>query len=260
MSKELFNKANAGVHEFPRILAHRGMRDVYTENGIMAFQYALDHGLTGFETDFRMTADGVIVVMHDSDIKRTTTGEGVIEKMTLAQLKQVKLNNSDETVPTADELLSLFDNRKDFYIELEMKARYGELYSTERMDDYLKKLHAIAEKHLSKGFYLLTCFDHDVLRHAKELFPEVNTGLICGGLRQEDIDAAINLGCFGLSPTFEGTDQALVEKAIAAGLAINLWHSETLDLWKEAKARGAVVSTNNHPVDVLQAIKANGLY
>ena len=260
MDKEQFNKANAGVHEFPRILAHRGMRDVYTENGVLAFQYALDHGLTGFETDFRMTADGEIVVMHDSDIKRTTTGEGVVEQMTLAQIKQYKLNNSDETVPTADELLSLFDNRQDFYIELELKPRYGELYSTERMDEFLNKLHAIAEKHLSKGFYLFTCFDHDILRRVKELFPEVNTGLICGGLRQLDIDAAVNLGCFTLSPTFDDTDQALVEKAIAAGLVINLWHSETLELWKEAKARGASVSTNNHPVDVLNAIKENGLF
>jgi glycerophosphoryl diester phosphodiesterase len=198
--------------------------------------------------------------MHDSDIKRTTTGEGAIEKMTLADLKKVKMINSDETVPTADELLSLFDNRKDFYIELELKPRYGELYSPERMDDFLNKLYAIAEKHLSNGFYLFTCFDHDVLRRTKELHPDIHTGLICGGLRQLDVDAAINLGCLGLSPIFEGTDQALVEKAIAAGLAINLWHSETLDLWKEAKARGAFISTNNNPVKVLQAIKDNGLF
>ena len=73
--------------EFPRILGHRGTREMFTENGIKAFEYSLANGITGFETDFHITADGVVVVMHDYDIKRTTTGEGVVETMTLEELK-----------------------------------------------------------------------------------------------------------------------------------------------------------------------------
>ena len=129
-------------HEVPRLLAHCGGNEKFPENGMKGFEYSLANGVTGFETDFRMTGDGVIIVIHDSDLKTTTTGEGAVEHMTLEEIKKVKLKNSDESVPTAEEVFSLFDSRKGFFIELEMKARYGELYSFERMDEYLEKLHA----------------------------------------------------------------------------------------------------------------------
>ena len=152
------------VHEEPRLLAHCGNMEKFTENGKMAFEYSLANGVTGFETDFRMSGDGVIIVIHDSDLKSTTNSEGIVEHMTLAEIRKAKLKNSDEPVPTAEEIFSLFDNRSGFYIELEMKARYGELYSFERMDEYLEKLHALAVKHLSNGTFIFTSFDVPMLK------------------------------------------------------------------------------------------------
>ena len=245
--------------EFPRILGHRGTLEMFTENGIKAFEYSLANGITGFETDFHITADGVVVAMHDYDIKRTTTGEGVVETMTLAQLKLCKLKNSDETIPTADELFALFDQRRDFYFELEMKARYGEYYDETRMDDYINKLYASAAAHLSRGTYVFTCFDTRILKRVKQLHPDAKVGLIAGGLTQALVDAAIDAQCYSIAPTLNGTEQALVDAAKAAGLKVNLWHSETLELWKKARDMGAAVSTNNHPVAVLQALREAGL-
>ena len=246
-------------HEIPRILAHRGTLEAFTENGLMAFKYAMENGLTGFETDFHLSADGHLIVMHDNDIKRTTNGEGIVEKMTLEQIKSFKLKNSDEQSPTAEELFELFADMEDFYIELEMKPRYGELYSPERMDEFLNKLYALAAKKLSKGTYVFTCFRIPVLKRMMEFHPDAKIGLIGEGLTQEMIDAAVDVGCYSIAPTFDDTEQALVDKAIAAGLKVNLWHSETPELWKKARDMGATVSTNNHPVAVLNAIKAEGL-
>ncbi len=245
--------------EFPRILGHRGTQEVFTENGIKAFEYSLANGVTGFETDFHLTADGVVVVMHDYDIKRTATGEGVVETMTLAELKLFKLKNSDETIPTADELFELFDHRRDFYFELELKARYGEYYDESRMDEYINKLHASAAAHLSHGTYVFTCFDTRILKRIKQLHPDAKVGLISGGLTQALVDAAIDAQCYSIAPTLAGTEQALVDAAKAAGLKVNLWHSETLELWKKARDMGADVSTNNHPVAVLKAVREAGL-
>ena len=253
------NNGNVSRHEMPRILGHRGTAEAFTENGIMAFTYALSHGITGFETDFHLSADNEVIVMHDNDIRRTTNGEGIVEKMTVAKLKRFKLKNSDETIPTADELFSLFDPLKDFYIELEMKAAYGELYSPERMDIYLDKLFAVANAHLSNGNFMFTSFDSAVLKRMKERHPEAKIGRISGPLTQEKLDEALRLGCYCIAPTFDGTPKSLVDQAKAAGLKVNLWHSETLELWKQIRDMGADVSTNNHPVAVLQAIRENGL-
>ena len=245
--------------EFPRILGHRGTREMFTENGIKAFEYSLANGITGFETDFHITADGVVVVMHDYDIKRTTTGEGVVETMTLEELKSFKLKNSDETIPTADELFELFDNRRDFYIELELKARYGEYYDESRMDEYINKLYASAATRLQNGTYIFTCFDISILKRVKHLHPAANIGFIVGGLTQAQVNAAIDAQCYCISPTLDGTEQAMVDAAKAAGLKVNLWHSETLELWKKARDMGADFSTNNYPVAVMKALREAGL-
>ena len=246
-------------HEYPRVLAHRGTSEAFTENGLMAFKYAIENGATGFETDFHLSADGHLVVMHDNDIKRTTNGEGIVEKMTLAQLKSYKLKNSDEQIPTAEELFELFADMDDFYIELELKPRYGELYTPERMDEFLDKIYALAVERLSRGTFVFTCFRVPILKRMKELHPDAKVGLIGSGLTQEMLDAAVETGCYSIAPTLDGTSQDLVDKAIAAGFKVNLWHSETLELWKKARDMGASVSTNNFPIAVIKAIREAGL-
>ena len=249
------NSPTCSNHEVPRLLAHRGAAEAATENGLQAFKYAIENGITGFETDFRLTADGEVVVMHDSDIQRTTTGSGLVEELTLAQIKSVKLKNTDEQVPTADELFSLFDNLEGFYLELEMKARYGQYYSQERMDEYLNKLYAAAKRHLSGCCVVFTCFDDTVLRRLKELHPDAKIGIICGGLTPEIVSKTLALGCYSCAPTLKGTPQALVDQLKHEGIMINLWFSDTLELWHQIRDMGADVSTCNHPVDVLKAIR-----
>ena len=242
-------------HEIPRILAHRGAIDFFPENGLKGFRFAIEKGITGFETDFRMTADGMLMVMHDSDIQRTTTGFGILETMTFNELRKVRLKNSEEFIPTAEELLTLFEPLDDFYLELEIKPRYGELYSPARMDEFLDKLYQCAVNHLKDGCFAFTCFDTRILKRMKERHPQAITGLIIGGLAEADIADALEAGCYSISPTLDGTSQKLVNQAKAAGLKINLWHSDTLKLWCQARDMGADYSTNNHPVQVLQAIR-----
>ena len=241
--------------EIPRILAHRGAIDFFPENGLAGFRFAIENGLHGFETDFRLAADGTLMVMHDSEIDRTTTGSGCLEKMTLAELKAVRLKGSDERIPTADELLALFEPLDDFYLELELKPRYGELYSPARMDEFLDKLYERAQRHLKDGCYVFTCFETDILRRMKERHPQAGTCLITEGLAEKDIISALKSRCYWISPTLVGTSQELVDRAKAGGLKVNLWHSDTLELWQKARDMGADYSTSNHPVQVLQAIR-----
>ncbi len=241
-------------HEFPRLLAHCGNNEKFTENGKMAFEYSLANGATGFETDFRMSADGVIMVIHDSSTARTTDTDIIVEHSTLADLKKVKMRNSDESIPTAEEIFLLFEQRKGLYIELEMKARYGELYSSERMDEYLEKLYALAVKHLYNSTFIFTCFEVPILKRMKELHPDAKVGIISGGLTQELVDAAISVGAFSIAPTLKGTSKELVDKAKAAGMNVNLWHAENMELWNQAREMGADVCTTNHPVALLKEI------
>lgn len=69
--------------------AHRGGGKLWPENTRCAFEGALRLGCTHLETDVRMTRDGHVVIMHDSDISRTTSGAGCVSQLLWRDLQEV---------------------------------------------------------------------------------------------------------------------------------------------------------------------------
>ena len=56
----------------PTLVGHRGARGEAPENTLASFQVALEAGVTEMELDVRLSADGHLIVLHDSDVTRTT--------------------------------------------------------------------------------------------------------------------------------------------------------------------------------------------
>lgn len=73
----------------PRVFAHRGDSANYPENTLEAFLSATRKGADAIETDVRLTLDGHIVVSHDERVERNTDGSGIVEKMTLEEIKRL---------------------------------------------------------------------------------------------------------------------------------------------------------------------------
>lgn len=63
-------------HEHPIRFAHRGSRELWPENTMVAFQGAVDLGYRYIETDVHVTRDGRVVMFHDDDLERLTDGSG----------------------------------------------------------------------------------------------------------------------------------------------------------------------------------------
>lgn len=73
----------------PLMIAHRGGAGIYPENTLYAFERARDSGVDVIELDVRRTSDGTLVVMHDSDVQRTTDKTGAVAEMTLDEVKKL---------------------------------------------------------------------------------------------------------------------------------------------------------------------------
>lgn len=73
----------------PLVIAHRGGAGLGPENTLYTFTRARSLGVDVLEMDAQVTADGVLVIMHDSTLDRTTDGNGPINRLTLAQLKKL---------------------------------------------------------------------------------------------------------------------------------------------------------------------------
>ena len=66
-----------------KIHAHRGASSHYPENTMAAFYAARDLGADAIEFDVHLTEDGHLVVVHDYDLARTTSGAGYVFESSL---------------------------------------------------------------------------------------------------------------------------------------------------------------------------------
>jgi glycerophosphoryl diester phosphodiesterase len=115
----------------PLVIAHQGGDDVRPGDTLPAFQHAVDIGADVLEMDAHITKDGHIVLMHDEQVDRTTDGTGLIEEMTLEELKRLDAaykwttDNGETysyrghgvTVPTLEELFQKFPQMR-YVIEI----------------------------------------------------------------------------------------------------------------------------------------------
>lgn len=73
------------------ICAHRGFTRSAPENSLQAVLDAIEAGFEAVEIDVRHTKDGELVLMHDATIDRTSNGRGMVEELSSAGLKTVRL-------------------------------------------------------------------------------------------------------------------------------------------------------------------------
>jgi glycerophosphoryl diester phosphodiesterase len=106
--RELFRYTSESLHF---VSAHRGgPRQNFPENCIATFENTLQHTFAIMEIDPRYTKDGAIVVHHDATLERTTTGKGRVAELTLQELKELRLKDTEGVVtefqiPTLDDVL-----------------------------------------------------------------------------------------------------------------------------------------------------------
>ena len=98
--------------------AHRGLHGHgVPENSMAAFQAALEHGY-GIELDVHLLKDGNLAVMHDSLLNRTTGQAGRIEDLTTEDLKNYRLEGTEETIPEFMDVLTLYNGKAPLIVEL----------------------------------------------------------------------------------------------------------------------------------------------
>lgn len=101
-------------------IAHRGLHDAErTENGLLAFKNAREHNLA-FELDVHITTDNKLIVCHDSELKRTTGKEGIIEHLSSDYIRENYRLLDGEVVPTLKEVLE--ENNEQVPIVIELKV------------------------------------------------------------------------------------------------------------------------------------------
>ena len=115
-------------------VGHRGASAYAPEHTFVAYDLALEQGADYIEIDLQMTADGVLVALHDKTLNRTADApdgvperycRGLVSKKTLAQIKMCDAGSwfspeyADETaqIPTLEEIFHKYGTSVNYYIE-----------------------------------------------------------------------------------------------------------------------------------------------
>jgi glycerophosphoryl diester phosphodiesterase len=103
--------------------AHRGLHGGRViENSRAAFERAIAAG-HGIELDVQASSDGQAMVFHDYELERLAGRDGLVVAMKAAELQEVRLTGTDETIPALAEILALIAGRAALLIEVKMPER-----------------------------------------------------------------------------------------------------------------------------------------
>lgn len=233
----------------PLVIAHQGGDGVWPGDTMFAFENAVQIGADVLEMDAHMTKDGQIVLMHDETVDDTTDGTGLIEDLTLDQLKELDAayewsNDEGKTfpyrdlgiqVPTLAELFQKFPQMR-YLIEIKL---------TENPMD--KPVCDLIRQFNMQAKVIVASFHDEAMRNFRDACPEVATSASRGEVTKFVLLGKIFLSGFvmpgyqSLQPPYDPKEsmnipimtERLVHEAHAKNIKVEPWTVNDPELMKQ---------------------------
>lgn len=163
------------------LYAHRGLHDNQSEapeNSLKAFAKAVEQGY-GIELDVQLTKDLIPIILHDYTLKRACGVDKKAAELTYEELKEYRLFQSQEKIPTLSEALELVNGRVPLIIELKIPWSPNTLCEevTKLLKDY-------------NGVYCIESFNPLGLMWFKKHCPQVVRGQLATDFVKEKIEGS----------------------------------------------------------------------
>jgi len=206
------------------ITGHAGYSQVYPGNTMLALRKAYEEGCNGIEFDVRTSSDGVLCLMHDETVDRTTDGTGYIHEMTWAEIQQLDAGSwygaqfAGERVPSFEEVLDYFKDKPAFlFPEIEYHPSYWNIAAKAADMIHAKQM----DHQVSIG-----CFTKEATVQALRRNPYIK-GVMTSSSGSPDIASLITTakasGISQLAVIYTSIDTTMVSAIHAAGLEISAW-------------------------------------
>ncbi len=230
--------------EGPLVIAHQGGEGLRPSNTMASFQNAMDLGVDVLEMDVHSTADGVLVLIHDDTVDRTTDGTGRVNDLTFAEIQQLDAGNywTDDDgqtypyrgqgirIPALEEILTVFSGMP---VNIEIKQVEPPIAGD--LCDMLKRYEMTDRA-------LIASFHSEPLQTFRELCPTVATSMLESEIRTFYVLNRVGLGSLYTPPgeafqvpessgSIEILTQPFVDGAHGNNIAVHAWTiNETADM------------------------------
>lgn len=216
-------------------IAHRGASGYAPESTRAAFERAIALGADATESDVQLSADGALVLFHDSNVDRTSDGRGPLADHTLAELRALDIGGwygatfAGERILTVDEALDAYLPRLPFALELKdprVAVPLARLLQARGVGDRVT----------------LRSSSWGALLDARAILPAIACGLLTVTLDEDLIARSVRRGFAEVYPVIDRLTARRVALAHDAGLrvfATSLGRRDQLERLFETGADGA---------------------
>ena len=175
----------------PKLIGHRGVKNLKPENTLESITKALDLGLECVEIDVKVSKDNIPLLLHDDTLDRTTNGSGLACDFTFDQINQLDAgyyfykSKTDIRVPSLSSVLNLI-KRKQKYLNIELKPNKN--YEELNVKNTLHEINTISyDRIYFSSFDLASCV---IL---KDHAPYLQCGFLNDDFTKFNIDETIDI-------------------------------------------------------------------
>ncbi|MEU6544739.1 glycerophosphodiester phosphodiesterase family protein [Streptomyces sp. NPDC046859] len=212
-------------------IGHRGVMGLEPENTLRSFVAAQQAGLDVIELDLHLSKDGALVVMHDTDVDRTTDGTGAIADKTLAELRTLDAGRG-ERVPVFEEVLDA--------VRTPLQAEIKDVAAARALAEVINQRDLVSRVEVSS-------FHDDAVAEIARLVPGVRTALIASRYGTDVVDRAVAAGAATVCLNIRRLTLEVVEHARKADLRIIGWVVNTQDHLRLVRALELDGATTDYP-------------
>lgn len=204
---------------YQRFVAHRGAGLSAPENTLAAFQHGFDMGYRMFECDAKISADGVVYLLHDATLDRTTNAQGPAHHYVWDEIRQLDAGSwhsewfAGSGIPSLEQVAK-FCIERNCLLNIEIKPSPG--------FEFLTGSHVARQ---AMEFWsgqqvlpLITSFKRDALQSAMISAPQLPRGLLMHELSEDWHDAVKAMQCKAVACHYPVYTQSLVQEFQEHGL------------------------------------------
>ena len=218
--------------KLPKLIGHRGVKDLCPENTLESILKALDLGLSFVEIDVKISKDRVPILLHDDTLDRTTNGSGLAIDYDYENIKKLDAGkffykeNTNIFIPKLEDILSFCANNNG---NLNIELKPNKNFEKENVYQIYKII-----KNINQIDIFFSSFDMISILEISKLYPQSIRSFLLDDFKEYNIDDLINISInhdlkiCGLNIDIVTTD--IIKKIKESNIAITVYSDKNINL------------------------------
>ena len=218
--------------KLPKLIGHRGVKDLCPENTLESILKAFDLGLSFVEIDVKISKDRVPILLHDDTLDRTTNGSGLAIDYDYESIKKLDAGkffykeNTNIFVPKLEDVLSLCTNNNG---NLNIELKPNKKFEKENVYQIYKII-----KDIDQIDIFFSSFDMISILEISKLYPQSIRSFLLDDFKEYNIDDLISISfnndlkICGLNIDLVNAD--IIKKIKESNMAITVYSDKNINL------------------------------